>query len=402
MDIANTNDYPWLYKNIDIEDRHRVTFYLNTLKSIPKRYADILISENKNISSPIFGSNGGYIFYPSNMLSGFAHQTFFSFSQSKLESVIDENSTLNLENNEYIVLQEGVMVGHYSKTLTESVRFAPISNDYLIGNGPKSLDEIVISTGLAKYLNGSTDVIGHPLYLGYNDVEMILEDGSLKRTYIDRKLTITGLIENDHYEIYHQPYWTVNYFKSRLGVSAFDTLITSIAFNAEEKNNETTINKMSKAFPEYEIVNPMEGVNDSVNQICTYIEIALSVFSIVATLVASLLLTMCTYLHVLDSQKEIALSRCLGVSKKESKKFFIYHAFVSCLISLLIACIEIVVISIVCSFVVARALHSETVISFDIKGILLMTVVAFIITFVSSLWVSHKVANLKPLSVLKN
>ena len=111
---------------------------------------------------------------------------------------------------------------------------------------------------------------------------------------------------------------------------------------------------------------------------------------------------MCSYLHVLDSQKEIALSRCLGVSKKESKKFVIYHAFVSCLISLIIACIEIVVISIVCSFVVARALHSETVISFDNKGILLMTVVAFIITFVSSLWVSHKVANLKPLSVLKN
>ena len=402
LDISNTNDYPWLYKNVDVEDRHRVSFYLNTSKSIPKRYADILIDENKDISSPIYGNNGGYVFYPSNMLSGFAHQTFFSFSQSKLETVIDDNSTLNLETNEYIVLREGVMVGHFSKTLQESVRFAPISDNLLIGTTPNTLDEIVISTGLAKELNGSLDVIGHSLFLGYNDVEMILEDGTLKRTYIDKRLIVTGLIENDKFEIYHEPYWTVNYFKSRLGVSAFDTLITSVAFNSTDKSNSKTINKMSKAFPDYEIVNPMENVNGSVNQICSYIEIALSVFSIVATLVASLLLTMCTYLHVLDSQKEIALSRCLGVSKKESKKFVIYHAFVSCLISLIIACVEIIVISIVCSYVVANALHSETVISFDITGILLMVAIAFVITLVSSLWVSHKVAKINPLSVLKN
>ena len=402
LDIARDSDYPWLYRNVDIKDRHRVSFYINTIKSIPKRFADILMEENEDISSPVYGNNGGYIFYPSNMLSGFAHQTFFSFSQSKLESVVDENSSLNLETNEYIVLQEGVMVGHFSKTLTESVRFAPISNDLLAGSIPKNLDEIVISTALAISLYGSFEVIGKNLFLSYNDVEMIMEDGSLKRTYIDRSLLVTGLIDNPRFEIYHQPYWTVNYFKSRLGVSAFDTSINSIAFNSNDKNSDRTIQKMSKAFPDYEIVNPMENVNESVNQICSYIKIALSAFSIVATLVASLLLTMCTYLHVLDSQKEIALSRCLGVSKKESKKFVIYHAFVSCLLSLLIACVEIVGISIACSFAVAKTLNSETVISFDFMGILLMVVVAFVITFISSLWVSHKVAKLKPLAVLKN
>ena len=402
LDIADIEDYPWLYKNTDVINRHRVSFYLNTVKSIPKRYADILIENNKDISSPIYGSNGGYIFYPSNMLSGFSHQTFFSFSQSKLENTIDEHSSLNLDTNEYIILQDGVMVGHFSKSLTESVRFATISEDLSAGSKPSSLDEIVISTALAKKLNASSDIIGQPLFIGYNDVEMIMENGSLKRTYITRYLTVTGLIESDRFEIYHEPYWTINYFKSRLGVSAFDTIITSIAFNSIDNKSEKTIANMSKAFPDYEIINPMENVNDSVNQICSYIEIALSVFSIVATLVASLLLTMCIYLHVLDSQKEIALSRCIGVSKKESKKFVIVHAFLSCLISLVIACVEIIIISIACSYVIAQTLHSETVISFDFKGILLMVIIAFIISFVSSLWVSHKLTKLKPLNVLKN
>ena len=57
------------------------------------------------------------------------------------------------------------------------------------GSSPKNLDEIVISTGLAKALNGSLEVIGKSLFLSYNDVEMILEDGSLKRTYIDTRRT---------------------------------------------------------------------------------------------------------------------------------------------------------------------------------------------------------------------
>ena len=133
------------------------------------------------------------------MLSGFAHQTFFSFSQGKLESVIDENSSLNLETNEYIVLKEGVMVGHFSKTLTESVRFAPLSDNLLNGYAPNNLDEIVISTGLAQALNGSDDVLGKNLFIGYNNVEMILEDGTLKRTYIDRSIKVTGLIESERF-----------------------------------------------------------------------------------------------------------------------------------------------------------------------------------------------------------
>ena len=145
----------------------------------------------------------------------------------------------------------------------------------------------------------------------------------------------------------------------------------------------------------------MDGINDSVNQICTYISVAMSAFSIIATLIASLLLTMCTYLHVLDSQKEIALSRCLGVSKKESKKFVVYHTVIMCFISLIISIIEMLIISIVSSFIVADSLHSKMTFSFDIKGVFFMVFIALMISFISSLWVANKVSKLNPLEVLK-
>ena len=400
LEIADVNYYPWLYRGVDVKDRHRVLFFTNTINSIPKRFADILIDENKEIKSPIYGSLGGYIFYPSNMLSGFSHQTFFSFSDDQLYKVVDENSSLNLNHNEYTVLKDGVMVGHFSKTMTESVRFAPITDDLFFGRKPNNLDEIVISTGLAKKLTGEANVVGKTLYIGYNDTEMLLDGGALKRSFVNTQVQVIGLIDSNKYEVYHESYWTVNFFKSRLGVSTFDLSINTIAFSSSD-TSERVLKKMSKAFPKYEVVNPMDGINESVNQICSYISIAMSAFSIIATVIASLLLTMCTYLHVLDSQKEIALSRCLGVSKKESKKFVVYHTVTMCFISLIISIIEMVIISIVSSFVVADSLHSQATFSFDIKGVIFMVLIALMIAFISSLWVSNKVSKLNPLDVLK-
>ena len=400
LEIADEKIYPWLYKNVDLKNRNRVLLYLNTIKSIPKRYADILINENQGINEPIYGSDGGYCFYPSNMLFGFSHQTYFSFSESQLISVVDENSTLNLSKNEYIVLEDGVMVGHYSKTMQESVRFAVINEKMVIGNTPKSLDEIVISTGLAKKLSGITNTINNDLYISYNNQEKLLDNGELKRTFVNTHVRVCGLINSDRLEIYHYPYWTINFFKSRLGVSVFDLSINSIAFTSEKTSNEL-INNMSRNFPQYEVINPMEDIANSVNQICFYIEIVLSIFSLIATIIASLLLTICTYLHILDSQKEIALSRCLGVSKKESKKFVIYHTVLMCLLSLIVAIFEVIAISIIASIIIAQSLHSSMIFSLDIKGVLFMVVVAFIISLVSSIWVSGKTNKINPLEVLK-
>lgn len=400
LEIADQTYYPWLYRNVDVKDRHRVMFFVNTIGSIPKRFASILIDENKEIDSPIYGSYGGYMFYPSNMLSGFSHQMFFSFSEEQLLRVVDENSSLNLDHNEYTVLKDGVMVGHFSKTMNESVRFAPLIGNIISGNQPKSLDEIVISTGLARKLGNSTNPLNSELFVSYNDTEMLLEDGSLERTFVNTQLRVCGVINSDRYEIYHHSYWTTNFFKSRLGVSAFDLSINTIAFNSKN-TTDSLLKKMNKSFPKYEVVNPMDGINESVNQICTYIEIAMTAFSIIATIIASLLLTMCTYLHVLDSQKEIALSRCLGTSKKEAKKFVIFHTVIMCIISLFISIIEMVVISFVSSFVVANSFNSQMVFSFDIRGVLFMAIIALIIAFISSLWVSNKVGKLNPLDVLK-
>lgn len=401
FEIGSSKYFPWLYRGVDIKKRHRVLFFVNNTNSIPKRFSDILLDDNQHLSSPIYGSSAGYAFYPSNMLSGFSHQLFFSFDNKSLEQVEDENTLLNISSNEYTVLKSDVMLGHYSKTMQESVRFAVLNRRIMLGREPKNLDEIVVSSGLMKKLKGQFDLNNQILNLGYNDTEILMGNGYIKRTFINTQVNVVGIVDSSKYEIYHRPYWVTNFFKSRLGVSAFDLLVNSIAFSSKTNDSQGVIKKMNKAFPNYEIVNPMDSVSESVDQVCQYIEIALSIFSIVSILIASLLLTMCTYLHVLDSQKEIGLSRCLGVSKRESRKIAIFHTFLSCLISFGLSCVELFIVSFVSSYAVAKSMHSSMVFSFDIRGIIFMFVIAFVIALVSSLWVSKKVSEMNPLQVLK-
>lgn len=84
------------------------------------------------------------------------------------------------------------MVGHFSKTMQESVRFAPIFDDLLIGRKPNNLDEVVISTGLAKKLLGDVNAMNKTLYISYNDTEMLLDSGALKGHLLTHKCKCVG------------------------------------------------------------------------------------------------------------------------------------------------------------------------------------------------------------------
>ncbi|MCR5185304.1 MAG: ABC transporter ATP-binding protein, partial [Bacilli bacterium] len=239
FEIADELFYPWLYKGVNVKERHRVLFFINPYDSIPKRYSDILLDFNKNIYGPIYGSYGGYLFYPTNMISGFAHEMFFSLSESSLEQVIDDNSSLNLNNNEYITIRDGVMVGHYSKTIQESVRFSPLNGNLIYGREPKTLDEIAISSALLKKLGGSFGSLNYPLFIGYNDQETLMDNGYVNRSFINTQVKITGIVDSPKYEVFHHSYWTINFFKSRLGVSSFDLAINCIAVSSKKTDTKS-------------------------------------------------------------------------------------------------------------------------------------------------------------------
>ena len=168
------------------------------------------------------------------------------------------------------------------------------------------------------------------------------------------------------------------------------------------KNMEKTIKTLSKAFPDYVIMNPLADINESIDTVCSYIEIALACFSIIAIFISIMLLTISNYLHVLESKKEIGLARCIGVDKKEAKKFLYAHSGLMCFSSFFLSSIELIVISFAISYIVGNEFGGGFTFSFNPLALLLMLVLALTISVFSSAIMAGVISKIPPLEALKS
>lgn len=402
FEIPGMNYYPWLYRNVDVSKRERVMFFLNTLNSIPPHYSNYFIDHCPYIKNPIYGSEGGYAIYPTSLMMGFSHFTYFSCSQDALDKTLDSSLSLTLYGNEKSNLPPGVISGHFSKSSQKGVIFENLEGNIIEGREPQNLDEIVISSSMAKELLGQDSPLFKDLYLAFSHNERITGNGSVYRDFIQRKMRIVGIVKSQKNVIYHHEGWTIRYFQSRLGVSIFDLLVSTISFDVKEKAKiKTSIAQLNKAFPQYETINPMQGINEGVDRVCFYLQIVLIVFSFVAVIISSLLLSISNYLHILENKKDVGLSRCIGINKKESKKFLFFHAGIMSLLSFLMASLELVIASVVISFSVSQLFSGNFVFSFNPLSLVYMLLLSLTISFISSFVISYRVVKINPLEAIK-
>lgn len=401
LEIANEQYYPWLLYGVDVKDVRRVLFLSNMLNNIPIRYVDYFSIASKNVSTPTFGNTAGYSIFPSSLMMGFSNFTYFSFSEDLLIEALDADANLSLSVNQSLSLPKGIEVGHYSKTMQDGVSFCPYSGEALsTGRMAKTLDEIVISSYLYKKLK--IDENDRTLYLSYTIDEKDLGNGMYRKYYKTIPLIVTGIINSEKNYIYHNSDWTIGFFQSRIGVSMFNLGVTNIAFSLrEESKSDETVKDLQKAFPQYKIVNPLNDINESVDEVCSYIGIAMIVFSIISTIISVLLLSICNFLHIQEGKREIALARCIGATKKEAKKFLYAHSLVMCLISFILSSIELVCANIVSTYAISSALSGATSFSFNPLSILLMLALAVVISLGSSFIISRQINRLNPLDGLR-
>lgn len=402
FEIANTTYYPWLYKNVDFEDRQRILYFTKPNKSIPPRFCTFMKETCPNIQNELLSSFGGYAAYPSSLMIGFSMPTYFSFSETSLLDTIDGISYVSLEESENINLPQDVISGHYTKSVQNGVVFRNLPHDLFKGTPPLTLDEIVISTGMANALFGDLSVVNKTLHLAYTSQEKVNASGNVLREFIFKDIKITGLVESNKIAIYHRPYWTIGYFQSRLEVSAFDLQVNTISFDLKESSrSDQTIASLKKAFPDYEIINPLNDINQSVDQICFYLKIALSLFSMVSLIISILLLSICNYLHVYENRKDIGLARCLGVDKNEAKKFLFSHSFFTCLISFLMASFELIIINFLITYEIADIMGSSFNFAFNPLSLIYMLILSITVSFISSSIIAKNISTISPLEALK-
>ena len=356
---------------------------------------------DQNICNPIYGSNGGYAVYPSSMMYGFSNIMYFSGDEESLESIIDTSISLAASSNENINLPDDVLCGHFSQSLAGGVNFKVLSFDVNEGRKPHSLDEIVISSKMAKTIF-QNDVMNQPLHLGYLVSQTKNSDGDIIRKFKMLDLTVVGVVNSDKNLIYHDEYWTLNFFQIMLDVSAFNLGVNAIMVDVpNSKNIDTVVSNLKRAFPEYDIMEPMSDITKSVNQVCPYIEIALMCFSLVSIVISTLLLSICNYLYILENKKDIGLVRCIGISKKEAGKFTLTHSVLMCLASFAMSSIELFFTSFIINGEMAKQMGTNFSYIFNPLSLLYMFLLALIVSIASSVFISFKLNKLDPLTALK-
>ena len=400
MIIADENYYPWLYYDKRMEDRNRIIVFTNTLAHIPNAHLEFFMKNDSNLNSPILGNESGYLIRHETLMMGFARTMYFSKNEQQIYEIVDKATSKN--NNGFFEekLPDGVLSGNYAKSLQNGIQFGVFDEKTLQkGTKPETLDEIAISDTLANEL-GIKDT-GETIFVTTPRKEVITNNGGLISDYAVSALKVTGIVRSNKNAIYHHKNWTTLFYQCKIGVSAFELQTTSVAFSLNDSKliNES-VKLFKRGFPNYNCVNPLSDINDSVDTVCFYITIVLIVFSFVATLISVLLLTICNYLFILEGRKEIALARCLGVNKKESRKFLYYHSLIQCFISFVVASVELFLFSIAANFEVGSALSMNFHFSFNPIAFLPMFILSLSIALISSSIMSRRINKINPIEAL--
>lgn len=400
---ASITYYPWLYDGVDRRFIDRILVFENNVYSIsPNDYIYFKQIEPR-VQNPIFSSYGGYSIYGSAMLVGFSNPTFFSSSLDDLNETTSIYDSADLENNDAFVLPSNVLQGHYSKSVFDGVTIRGYSDKKVIGNIPSSVDEILISKGMSEKLFNGLDCIGKEIYISFLVETLVDVSGNKLSVFDDETLKIVGYIEDNKSIIYQSDFWTLNYFLSRLDVSAFNLFVSSMTLECSDRGAMDEIMvRLSKEFPQYDFANPLKEISSGIDELCFYLEIVLFILSMIAIVISIFLITINDYLHVLERKKDIGLLRCLGVNKKSAASYLYTHSFIISLFAFAISCLELFIISLFGNVALAKLMNLPFIFSFSIIPYLVMFVVSLLAGLIPAYLISYKLNKFNPLEALKN
>ena len=227
--------------------------------------------------------------------------------------------------------------------------------------------------------------------------------GIYTREYEINDLKIVGITDSEKLKIYHNPYWTIDFYLTKVGIPIFYLLpnVVSYSFINEEAKIDT-ISNLKRAFPRFSFFNPLNDINQSIDNLCSTISFVVFLISIVSLIISVILLSTIYYLNLQDMKKDIALLRCIGIKKNDSKKYLYSYSIISALISLIISSIELVFVSIILSFSLSKQLAVDFALTLDPMAFIVMILVSFCLAIFLTLFFSKKVTQINPLDCLRS
>ena len=349
--------------------------------SIVESYKEI----NKGFDTYYFISDFGYASYASNLFSGFAKNVFVSLDERLIDQAIDADTEVKEETNIALNLPDGVVQGNYLISLNNGLRFSSDFSKLIAGRKPSNSNEIVVSKGLGESIGKNGQYLGKYLEITGEIEENYSPDGQITKTYNKARLLIVGVVDESKNYIYHNPNWTIEFFRDKLGVSSFYLIPKGLVLEfPSQVDAETAMKDLKTIISGYKIESPMEELKTNIETTLDYANTILKVFSLLASIISVLLLGTIMMLTIIESENDIHLFGLLGVKKKDINSFFVVQSVVQGLISFAVSSVELIGVDFVMSYLLGNMLNISFKFSFNSKPVLVIFLIAVFVPIIIS------------------
>ena len=376
---------PAMCKVNEVCDENRLYVYSVDKNGLSGSIVNKYKLKNKGFNNYYFTSDYGYASYASNLFSGFSKNMFVSLEESLIDEAIDADTQLNEESAANLNLPSGVVQGNYLISLNNGLRFSSDFSKLIVGRKPSSINEIVISKGLADSIAQNGAILGKYMEIAGEIEDIYDSDGHIYKTYNKSKALIVGVVDESKNYIYQNPNWTIEFFRDKLGVSGFYLIPKGLVLEFQNQNDaKVAMEDLKEIISGYKIESPMEELKANINTTLDYANTILKVFSLLASVISILLLGTIMMLTIIESKNDITLFSLLGVKKRDINSCFVVQSVVQGLISFFVSSLELIGVDFVMSYMLGNMLNIGFKFSFNSKPVLIIFLMAVFVPMLVS------------------
>ena len=380
---------------------NKIYVYSTLNKNIDLSLINLINSYLKDIESYYFSSSGGYINYGTSLFVGFANPMYLTLSKEESDYLIDSMTLIKNEDLQNIVIPDFALSGYVFNNSNNQLKYKPLKDNLLI-SGSKDLlsNEVILSKGILEFYGiEEKDILNKKIYLTLNNNDKHFEDHVIKE-FKTISLNVAGVVLNDYsYSIYQSSEFSISLFRDLFKESAFNLLLNSIIFETKEKVSQEDIKQINSYFDEYELVDPMNEINESINEVLFYLEIILYSFSLVTIISSIIVLAIINLINIDEDKKEIAILTLLGFDTNQILKMEFINSLSFSLISFITSGISIVFINYFIFNVFKNEFGYVSTLTFPTIPLVFLFLTILFMTFISLLFIYRPIKNI---NLIKN
>lgn len=367
-------------------------------KGINRSLIKIIKELNTSINGYYYSSPGGYLNYGNSLFCGFAKPIYLTQTKEKADELIDKYTFVNEKDNDEIILPKGIIEGNAFKINKNNLKISVDFSKTISGNYPTKINEIAISKGILDFLGVELKNLKE-IFLTLNYKDSFI-DGRIMKFYKTTKINVCGVILDDYgFNLYHKSDFSIALFRDLFKESSFSLIPNAIVFETSDKINDVEIKTINSYFEEYELINPMKEINESIEEVMVYLKIILYLFSFVTVVSSIIILSIINYINIEEDKKEIAILSLLGFRAKEILKISLFNNLFMGILSLISGSLSIILIDSIVSFIFEETLGYSSTFSFPFLSIISMCIVMAMIIFISVIVTYNPI---KKIDILKN